>query len=123
LSCQWPTWSPVGWVAAEPQIAHPKLRALGVPWTGPSKDKDDNGLWAVTCFCVRKGYRAGGITFPLGRADADYAREQGATAVERYAMVTEPRVEIIWDEVHVGAAQLSPRPGSPRSAPPPNASG
>ena len=86
-----------------------------------AEDKDDNGLWAVTCFCVRKGYRARGITFPLARADVDDSREQGATAVERYTMVTEPRVEIIWGEVYVGAAQ--PRPGSPRSAPSPNASG
>ena len=94
---------PVGWVAVEPRIAYPKLR---VPWTARSEDKDDDGIWAVTCFCVRKGYRGRGITYPPARAAADFAREQGATAVEGYAMVTEPGLEITWGEVHVGAVQV-----------------
>jgi GNAT superfamily N-acetyltransferase len=97
---------PVGWVAVEPRIAYPKLRSLRVPWTGRSEDKDDDGIWAVTCFCVRKGYRGRGITYPLAQASAGYAREQGATAVEGYAMVTEPGLEITWGELHVGAVQV-----------------
>jgi GNAT superfamily N-acetyltransferase len=97
---------PVGWVAVEPRIAYPKLRTLRVPWGGRSEDKNDDGVWAVTCFCVRKGYRGRGITYPLARAAADYAREQGAAAVEGYAMVTQPFVEITWGEVHVGAVQV-----------------
>ena len=24
------------------------------------EDKDDEGVWSVTCFCIRKGYRGGG---------------------------------------------------------------
>jgi GNAT superfamily N-acetyltransferase len=60
----------------------------------------------VTCFCVRKGYRGRAITYLLARAAADHAREQGATAVEGYAMVTQPGVEITWGEVHVGAVQV-----------------
>ena len=54
----------------------------------------------MTCFCVRKRYRGRGITYPLARAAADFAREQGAIAVEGYAMVTEPGLEITWGEVH-----------------------
>jgi GNAT superfamily N-acetyltransferase len=80
---------PVGWVAVEPRSSYPKLRTLRVPWAGRSEDKDDAEIWAVTCFCVRKGYRGRGITYPLARA-ADHAREKGATAVEGYAMVTQP---------------------------------
>lgn len=97
---------PVGWVAVEPRIAYPKLRSLRVPWTGRRENKDDDGVWAVTCFCVRKGYRGRGITYHLAQAASDYARERGATAVEGYAMVTEPFVEITWGEVHVGAVQV-----------------
>ena len=67
---------PVGWVAVEPRIAHLKLCTLRVPWTGRSEDKDDDGISAVTCFCVRKGYRGRGITYPLAQAAADYARER-----------------------------------------------
>ena len=61
---------------------------------------------ATTCFCVRKSFRGWGITYPLARAAADYARQQGASAVEGYAMVTQPGVEITWGEVHVGAVQV-----------------
>ena len=77
-----------------------------MPWTGRREDKNDEGVWAVTCFCIRKGYRGRGITYPLARAAAEYAREQGAAAVEGYAMVTQPFVEITWGEVHVGAVQV-----------------
>jgi GNAT superfamily N-acetyltransferase len=96
---------PVGWVAVEPRIAYPKLRTLRVPWTGRTENKDDDGIWAVTCFCIRKGYRGRGIMYPLARAAAEHARERGATAVEGYPIVTEPFVEITWGEVHVGAVQ------------------
>ena len=71
---------PVGWVAVEPRISYPKLRTLRVPWTGRDEDKDDDSVWAVTCFCVRKGYRGRGITYPLAQAAADHARERGAAA-------------------------------------------
>jgi len=97
---------PVGWVAVEPRVALPKLRTLRVPWTGRHEDKDDEGVWAVTCFCVRKGYRGRGITYALAEAAAEHARARGATAVEGYAMATEPGVEITWGEVHVGAVQV-----------------
>jgi GNAT superfamily N-acetyltransferase len=65
----------------------------------------------VTCFCIRKGYRGRGITYPLATAAADHARRQGATAVEGYAMVTEPGVEITWGELHVGAVQVFDKAG------------
>jgi hypothetical protein len=42
----------------------------------------------------------------MARAAADHAREQGAIAVEGYAMVTQPGVEITWGEIHVGAVQV-----------------
>jgi GNAT superfamily N-acetyltransferase len=97
---------PVGWVAVEPRTAYPKLRTLRVPWTGRDEDKDDDGIWAVTCFCVRKGYRGRGLTYPLARAAVDFARERGARSLEAYPMITEPGREITWGEVHVGARQV-----------------
>ena len=97
---------PAGWVAVEPRTAYPKLRTSRVPWSGRHEDKDDTGVWAITCFCVRKGYRGRGITYPLAEAAIAHARARGATAVEAYPMVTEPGVEITWGEVHVGAVQV-----------------
>jgi GNAT superfamily N-acetyltransferase len=97
---------PVGWVAVEPRTAYPKLRTSRVPWTGRHEDKDDADVWAITCFCVRKGYRGRGITYPLAEAAVAHARARGATGVEAYPIVTEPGVEITWGEAHVGAVQV-----------------
>jgi hypothetical protein len=55
---------PAGWVAVEPRTTYPKLRTSRVPWSGRDEDKDDDGVWAVTCFAVRKGYRGRGLTYP-----------------------------------------------------------
>ncbi len=95
-----------GWVAVEPRTAYPKLRTSRVPWSGRDEDKGDDGIWAVTCFVVRKGYRGRGLTYPLARATIDFARERGARALEAYPMITEPGKEITWGELHVGARQV-----------------
>lgn len=97
---------PAGWVAVEPRTAYPKLRTLRVPWSGRDEDKDDDGVWAVTCFVVRKGYRGRGLTYPLARATVDFARRRGARVIEAYPMITQPGREITWGEVHVGARQV-----------------
>lgn len=97
---------PAGWVAVEPRTAYPKLRTSRVPWTGRNEDKDDAGIWAVTCFVVRKGYRGRGLTYHLALATIDFARERGARALEAYPMITQPGKEITWGELHVGARQV-----------------
>ncbi|MFG1706954.1 GNAT family N-acetyltransferase [Nonomuraea sp. M3C6] len=97
---------PAGWVAVEPRTAYPKLRTSRVPWSGRDEDKDDDDVWAVTCFVVRKRYRGRGLTYPLARATIDFARERGARALEAYPMITQPGKEITWGEVHVGARQV-----------------
>jgi GNAT superfamily N-acetyltransferase len=97
---------PAGWVAVEPRTAYPKLRTSRVPWKGRDEDKDDDGVWAVTCFVVRKGYRGRGLTYPLALATIDFARERGALALEAYPMITQPGKEITWGELHVGARQV-----------------
>jgi GNAT superfamily N-acetyltransferase len=97
---------PAGWVAVEPRIDYPKLRGTRIPWTGRDEDKDDEGVWAVTCFSVRKGYRGRGLTYPLAAATVEFARERGATALEAYPMITVPGQEITWGELYVGARQV-----------------
>jgi GNAT superfamily N-acetyltransferase len=97
---------PAAWVAVEPRTAYPKLRTLRVPWSGRQEDKDDDGVWAITCFVVRKGFRGRGLTYPLARAAVDHARERGARSVEAYSMITQPGKEITWGELHVGPYQV-----------------
>jgi GNAT superfamily N-acetyltransferase len=98
--------APVGWVAVEPRTAYPKLRTSRIPWRGRGEDKDDDGVWAVTCFVVRKDHRGRGLTYPLARATIDFARDRGARALEAYPLVTLPGKEITWGEVHVGTRQV-----------------
>jgi len=97
---------PAGWVAVEPRTAYPRLRTSRVPWSGRDEDKGDDGIWAVTCIVVRKGYRGRGLTYPLALATIDFARERGARALEAYPMITQPGKEITWGELHVGARQV-----------------
>jgi len=97
---------PVGWVAVEPRTAYLRLRKMRTAWSGRAEDKDDDGVWAVTCFVTRKGYRRRGITYPLAAATVGYARERGARALEAYPMITEPGREITWGELHVGSRQV-----------------
>jgi GNAT superfamily N-acetyltransferase len=97
---------PAGWVAVEPRTAYPKLRTSRIPWPGRDEDKDDDEVWAVTCFTVRKGYRGRGLTYFLARATVDFARERGARALEAYPMITQPGKEITWGETHVGTRQV-----------------
>jgi GNAT superfamily N-acetyltransferase len=97
---------PVGWVAVEPRTEYPKLRTSRVPWAGRDEDKDDDAVWAVTCFVVRKGYRGRSLTYPLAAATIAFARERGARSLEAYPMITEPGREIPWGETHVGTRQV-----------------
>ncbi len=97
---------PVGWVAVEPRTAYPKLRSSRVPWVGRDEDRTDDGVWAVTCFVVRKGFRRRGLTYHLARATVPHARDRGARAVEGYPMVVPPGKVVTWGELHVGARQV-----------------
>ena len=97
---------PVGWVAVEPRTAYPRLAKVRTVWSGRQEDKADDGVWAVTCFVTRKGYRKRGITYALAAATVGFARDQGARALEAYPMITSPGKEITWGELHVGSRQV-----------------
>lgn len=97
---------PVGWVAVEPRTAYPRLLRTRTAWTGRHEDKADDSVWAVTCFVTRRGYRKRGITYALAAATIEFARENGARALEAYPMITAPGQEITWGELHVGSRQV-----------------
>ena len=97
---------PVGWVAVEPRTAYPRLLRTRTAWSGRGEDKADDSVWAVTCFVTRKGYRKRGVTYALAAATVDFARENGARALEAYPMTAPPGKEITWGELHVGSRQV-----------------
>ena len=98
---------PVGWVAVEPRTAYPRLLGKPTVWKGrQGEDKGDDGVWSVTCFVVRKGYRGRGISYALAAATVRYAKANGARALEGYAIRTQPGKQITWGELYVGAVQV-----------------
>jgi GNAT superfamily N-acetyltransferase len=98
---------PVRWCAVEPRSAYPRLLLkTRVPWAGRAEDKTDDGIWAVTCFVTRTGFRRRGISRALARATVDYARQRGARALEGYPMITQPGQEVMSVELHVGSRSI-----------------
>jgi len=98
---------PVGWCAVEPRPNYVGLlRVYRVPWDGRAEDKHDTGIWAVTCFFVRAGFRRQGISRALAKAAVDFARRRGARALEGYPMVVRKGHEIPWGELHVGSRSI-----------------
>lgn len=72
---------PVGWcsIAPRPTFARPNTSA--VPGAARA---DDPSVWSLTCFYVPRRLRGSGLASRLLRAALDYARAQGAAAVEAY---------------------------------------
>jgi GNAT superfamily N-acetyltransferase len=97
---------PAGWVAVEPRTAYPRLLRTRTVWSGRQEDRADDGVWAVPCFVTRKGYRKRGITYALAAATVEFARQNGARAVEAYPMITAPGQEVPWGELHIGSRQV-----------------
>jgi GNAT superfamily N-acetyltransferase len=92
---------PVGWCAVEPRLHYARLlRNTRVPWEGRSEDKTDDGVWAVTCFVTRAGFRRRRITYALALAAIDFARRRGAHALEGYPITT---TDVVLSELHVGS--------------------
>ena len=71
---------PVGWCAVEPRTSFARLLRMPVPWKGRDEDKADDGVWALTCFATRAGFRRRGVSRALARATVDFARARGARA-------------------------------------------
>jgi GNAT superfamily N-acetyltransferase len=92
---------PVGWCAVEPRSHYGRLlRNMRVPWEGRSEDKADDGVWAVTCFVTRAGFRRRRITYALAIAAVDFARRRGARALEAYPTTM---TDVLLSELHVGS--------------------
>lgn len=97
---------PVGWCAVERRTAYPRLLRARVPWLGRDEDKTDDGVWAVTCFVTRPGFRRRGVSRALAAAAVDFARERGAHAVEGYPMITKAGQQIAWGDLYVGSRSI-----------------
>lgn len=77
-----------GWVRVGPRSSQPRLARTKVIAEGMQGAKDDAGVWAITCFVVRKEFRGQGLNARLLDAAVAYARENGARVIEGYPIDT-----------------------------------
>ena len=74
--------TPVGWVQVGPRPAYPRWCGNSALLGVSGDDVDDAGVWAVTCFVVKVGWRRRGIGAALLDAAVSAAREAGAQTLE-----------------------------------------
>ncbi|MHC9043339.1 GNAT family N-acetyltransferase [Microbacterium saperdae] len=77
-----------GWIRIGPrtrQARIPRTRMIAAATTEPF---DDESVWAVTCFVVRREHRGVGLNGELLRAAVDFARDSGARLIEGYPVDT-----------------------------------
>ena len=72
---------PLGWCSIAPRPTFPRPNARAIPGAARA---DDPSVWSLTCFFVPRRLRGCGLASRLLQAALDYAREQGAAAVEAY---------------------------------------
>jgi len=94
---------PAGWCCVEPRPSFPFLPEQRTWCKKRAQDLTDDRVWVVSCFVTRTPFRYAGVMRTLAKAAVEFARDRGAVAVEGYAMVTHPGVEITWGELHVGS--------------------
>jgi GNAT superfamily N-acetyltransferase len=70
---------PVGWVSVAPRQTFTSLELSRV-----LSRVDDQPVWSIVCFFIRKGYRRQGLSNVLIQAAVDYAKQKGARIVEGY---------------------------------------
>ena len=95
---------PAGWVAVEPRENYPRIWARQKAWM--RMDSELEGVWSVTCFVVRKGFRRQGLMYELAAATVEYGRQVGARVLEGCPTEPTPGKTVIWDEASVGLLQV-----------------
>ena len=90
--------------AVEPRENYPRIWARQKSWM--RMDPDLEGVWSVTCFVVRQGFRRQGLMYELTAATVEYGRQVGARVLEGYPTEPPPGKTVIWDEASVGLLQV-----------------
>jgi GNAT superfamily N-acetyltransferase len=80
---------PVGWVAAGPRSRY--SRALRSPILKARDADEDDSVWLVPCFFVRRDARRSGVTRELLEAAVALARSHKAAAIEGFPLAGDQR--------------------------------
>ena len=96
----------VGWCQLTPRGTLPYLHRL-------RKGDNDEMVWSISCFYVRRGYRKRGVTAALIQAALETAKRGNAVAVEAYPVDT--RLPKSTSNLFTGAVSTFTRAGFRRS--------
>ncbi|MFZ5847666.1 MAG: GNAT family N-acetyltransferase [Actinomycetota bacterium] len=99
----------VGWAAVAPRAELPFARSRKIPHV------DDLPVWSVWCIRVHPGRRGRGISHALLAGAVDYARSQGAPAVEGYPVDNQGQ-KVDLTMAYVGNRSLFERAGFTKAA-------
>jgi len=99
----------VGWAAVAPRSELPFARSTKIPHV------DDLPVWSAWCVRVRPGHRGRGIAHALLDGVVEYARAQGAPAVEGYP-VDNGTAKVDLTMAYVGTRGLFERAGFTKAA-------
>ena len=74
---------PAGWVQVGPRSSVPEWNPVKRITAPPDPgDVEDPGVWGISCFVVRTGYRRKGVSAVLLDAAIQYSRLQGARVLD-----------------------------------------
>lgn len=99
----------VGWAAVAPRSELPFARSRKIPHV------DELPVWSVWCLRVRPGHRGRGVSHVLLAGAVDYARSQGAPAVEGYP-VDNRGAKVDLTMAYVGTRAMFERAGFTKAA-------
>jgi GNAT superfamily N-acetyltransferase len=99
----------VGWAAVHPRADTSFARNRRIPHV------DDLDVWSLWCVRVRPGHRGQGVTHSLVAGAVEYARAQGAPAVEAYP-VDNGDAKVDQTMAYVGTRRIFERAGFVKAA-------
>ena len=77
-----------GWIRIGPRTRQARIPRTRMIAAASDEPFDDDSVWAVTCFVVRREHRGSGLNLELLRAAVDFADTAGARVVEGYPVDT-----------------------------------
>lgn len=97
---------PAEWCRVAPRVDQPRLAHTAVVTRGSTEPLDDDSVWAVTCFVVRRGYRGQGVARALLDGAIELARLSGARVVEGYPIDRAERPRAAPNTLYLGNVGL-----------------
>lgn len=100
-----------GWVRVGPRTRHVRI-ARTRHFTASSQEPwDDDSVWTVSCFVVRREFRRQGLNARLLEAAIDYARAGGARVIEAYPMDPDAGKKIPVNDLYHGVVSTFEQAG------------